>query len=78
MTARRVVSMDGLYLTSCPDYLRKSPAILDAWQYYRWSEAGELGLYFPRGVPLIVLRTVDALRLGYSAGQIHKMQEGMK
>ncbi len=53
----------------------RSPALVEAWKLFRWSESGELGLYFPNGVPVIVLRCVDALRLGYNGGQIHKMDK---
>lgn len=62
------------WLLSCPRYLELSPAIRDAWQYTRSADRGELGLWFPDGVPLIVLRAVDAIKLGHDSGAIYKME----
>ena len=62
------------YLRSCPKYLDLSPAIQDAWQYARSADRGELGLWFPQGVPLIVLRAVDAIKVGHDAGQMYKLE----
>ena len=71
---RRIDGRNG-WLVSCPDYLRISPAINQAWEFLRWSKSGELNLAFPHGAPRIVLTAVDALRYGYEAGQCHALDK---
>ena len=68
----------GAFLVSCVTALLNSPAVVDAFRLRRHWEHSALGLVFPNGCPIRVLRAIDALDAGINAAQIEKLNREKK
>lgn len=66
---------DGRWLVSCPDYLKVSPAMSEAWTARSHWLNGAIGQMYPHGTPCIVLQAVRDLDGGLNQGQYEAMKD---
>ena len=62
-------------LLSCPVTLRSAPAIIEAWEAYRWYDRGALADRYPLGIPVMMARALIDLDAGYSAGTAKRIRD---
>ena len=65
----------GLILLACPTDLLKSPAVVEVWQAYRWRKDGCLSIRYPNGIPLNLIRAIEAFDAGISHGEADEIRE---
>ena len=65
----------GCFLISCPDYLKVSPAINQAWQAWQCWQNGSVGQLYPNGVPLAIVRAISEIDAGFAVGQSEAMEK---
>jgi hypothetical protein len=59
---------DGKYLTSCYDYMLRSPAINEVWEARGHWQNSQLQLRYPNGVPIILLNALNRMEAGFQRG----------
>jgi len=67
------------FLTSCPTYLiYKAQGIAEIFQYHMHWEKSQLGLCFPDGVPVAVMRAIEQMEFGLRKGKNERLEDERK
>lgn len=62
------------FLDSCPFALLQSPATEQVMEAHIWWEKGQLGIRYPAGIPLIMIRAIRDYELGRKRGEYDKAE----
>ncbi len=58
----------GEILISCKHWLRRDPAIREAWEAYRLAKLNSLQLFYPNGVSAFLMRATGEIDAGLNTG----------
>jgi hypothetical protein len=65
-----------LYIKGCPIWhIVASPATCEVFRAHRWWETGQLALLYPHGVPVALVRALDAVTNGRARGERERWED---